>query len=108
MSLRATFSTLTYTAGCLHVRRELLTNPLDSYSNTLHADVPSLALSQLSVTLTNLVGISLTLGGGAWYAHVEFTQKAQRAAAQSAAAAGAAPGVQVQMSQSVDSAKGKS
>lgn len=35
-------------------------------------------LFNLSVTMMNLLGISLTLGGGAWYAHVEYTQKQQQ------------------------------
>ena len=33
----------------------------------------------LVITATNMIGILLTIGGGAWYASVEYAEKKQRA-----------------------------
>lgn len=75
---------------------------LDSSSRKSTSNLTNAIFShQLSVTMTNLIGISLTLGGGAWYAQVEFAQKQQKAA-QAASALGPQPGSQIPLTQVVE------
>jgi hypothetical protein len=39
----------------------------------------AVVIFNLVITPTNMLGILLTIGGGVWYASVEYTEKKQRA-----------------------------